>query len=358
MSGTSLDGVDAALVAFDDETPSLVSTYFEPYPEKLFTALKEACQASQLSFEKLGTLDATLGDFYAHCVQQLLLNSTLSASNVVAIGSHGQTIQHSPNSTPPFTLQIGDANRIAANTGITVIADFRRKDMAAGGQGAPLVPAFHQSVFRSDEADTAILNIGGIANLTFLSEHLAEPVIGFDCGPGNTLMDQWCQRHFDTPYDKAGNLANKGHLNKPLLDSLLSDRYFSQPYPKSTGPELFNMQWLDSHLSKNPTNELDTLTTLCELTVASIALGLKQLPNVDQVLICGGGVHNLFLKNRLEHQLGYLVDTTERMGIHPDWVEAMAFAWLAKQTLEGKPGNLPSVTGANKAVVLGAIYPA
>lgn len=358
MSGTSLDGVDIAIVDFHGETPTLALSLFQPYPDELLVDIKNACQQNNISFNELGTLDARLGCFYAQCIQKSLLDIDLKPKDVIAIGSHGQTIHHSPNSEPPFTLQIGDANRIAELTGIPVVADFRRRDIAAGGQGAPLVPAFHQSVFQSDTHNLAIINIGGISNISILNRDQYKSVIGFDCGPGNTLMDQWCQQHFDRDYDHSGQLSKEGTVNKELLNSMMTDPYFTLAYPKSTGPEYFNLKWLATHLDQHPSSLKNTLCTLCELTALSITQNIKQLSNIDKVLVCGGGAHNEYLMGRLISLLDQPVETTENYGIHPDWVEAMAFAWLAKQTIEGKTGNIPSVTGAKKAVILGAIYSA
>ena len=358
MSGTSLDGVDIAIVDFNAGTPVLLSSHFRTYPEGLLGAMKTTCSQSNILFDDLGQLDSQLGDFYAESILQSLTKAKLQAKDIVAIGSHGQTIQHSPNSTPPYTLQIGDANRITEGTGISVVADFRRRDIAAGGQGAPLVPAFHKAIFQNSSENLAIINIGGISNLTFLSNNHNDPVIGFDCGPGNTLMNQWCQLHFARPYDESGELSKEGSINELLLDSLLSDQYFKLSYPKSTGPEYFNLSWLSAHLDKHPSSTKDTLSTLCELTAACIEESLAAVPSIDKALICGGGVHNEFLLQRLKARLGCPVETTRAYGVDPDWVEAMAFAWLAKQTIEGKPGNIPSVTGAKNAVVLGAIYSA
>jgi len=358
MSGTSLDGVDVAIVDFNGETPSLISSHFETYPSALYLALKEACQQTTIAFNELGTVDSQLGSFYAQCIQHALLEANISTKAINAIGSHGHTVHHSPNSKPPFTLQIGDANCIAEKTGVTVVSDFRRRDIAAGGQGAPLVPAFHYAVFQSEKNNLAIINIGGISNITYLDQAPREPTIGFDCGPGNTLMDQWCQRHFDMPFDKSGALSETGSIYTPLLDSMMADPYFSLAHPKSTGPEYFNLAWLTQHLARHPCNINDTLSTLCELTARCIVLSLEKFSSVNKALICGGGVHNAFLMQRLRSLLDIAVATTASHGVDPDWVEAMAFAWLAKQTMEGKTGNTPSVTGAKKAVILGAIYSA
>ncbi|KXJ55393.1 MAG: anhydro-N-acetylmuramic acid kinase [Colwellia sp. Phe_37] len=355
MSGTSLDGVDVVIADFNDTEPVLVSSLFKEYPNSLLLPLKAACQNTAIEFDQFGMLDSLLGSFYAQCIEEALLSADIRANNIIAIGSHGHTVQHSPNSHPPFTLQIGDANRIAENTGITVVADFRRRDIAAGGQGAPLVPAFHQSAFQSQSKSLAIINIGGISNITFLNKN-KEDIIGFDCGPGNTLMDQWCQLHFDMPYDTSGQLSRKGTTNELLLQSMLNDPYFSQIHPKTTGPEYFNLNWLKAHVDQHPNNPYDILSSLCELTAQCIAQSIKKLPVTDNALICGGGTKNTFLMEKLQSLLDCPVETTATYGVHPDWVEAMAFAWLAKQTMEGKPSNTPSVTGAKKPVILGAIY--
>jgi len=358
MSGTSLDGVDIAIVNIDKKPPELVASHYQTYPSQLLHEIKSMCRQSSTDLEQLGQLDAQLGEFYAECIDRALNKARLSKHDIKAIGSHGQTIHHNPRCTQPYTMQIGDPNRMAERTGITVVADFRRRDIAAGGQGAPLVPAFHQAMFRSNNETLAVINIGGISNVSHLSKDPLAPLIGFDCGPGNTLMDQWCQHHFSQHYDNDGLLASQGNINEDLLNSLLSDPYFSAAHPKSTGPEHFNLKWLKQHTTKHPGSINDTLSTLCELTAASIALSLESLGDIDRVLLCGGGIHNPFLIKRLHHLLKQPVETTKSLGIEPDWLEAIAFAWLAKQTIEGKPGNAPSVTGANKSVILGAIYPA
>ncbi len=358
MSGTSLDGLDIALVNFETKQPVLLAQKLAPYPKALLKQLKDLCRLQTTSFNKLGSLDIILGDFYADAVLGFMRDNDIRTSDVIAIGSHGQTIHHEPNGTAPFTLQIGDANRIAEKTGITVVADFRKRDMAAGGQGAPLVPAFHAACFQNAEQNRAIVNIGGIANITFLPKNNSHDIIGFDSGPGNTLMDQICQQHFNQHYDENAALAKTGTVNQVLLATLLDDEYFKLPYPKSTGPEYFSTEWLASYTSAHATNPQDTLATLCTLSALTIAHALKQLPNCSSVYICGGGVHNPVLMDALKKHIEGSVETTDIIGVDPDWVEAMAFAWLAKQTLDGKPGNIPSVTGANKAVILGAIYPA
>lgn len=357
MSGTSLDGVDAVITDFSTEKTSLIASHFLAYPRELLASIKEISQGSLLSFDQLGLADANLGIFYAEVINQLLARSNISASQITAIGSHGQTIQHSPLSSTPYTLQIGDPNRLSELTGITVVADFRRKDIAAGGQGAPLVPAFQQAAFSLKHANRAVLNIGGIANITFLPSNSQQDVTGFDCGPGNTLMNQWCQKHFNCEYDSNGLLAKSGAPDKTLLKQLLADSYFQRQAPKSTGPEYFNLDWLET-FDLNLKEPIDILATLCELTAKSAADCINQLPNLADALICGGGIHNNYLLERIAAYSKITIASTENHGIHPDWVEALAFAWLAKRRVEKLPGNIPSVTGAKRELILGAIYAA
>jgi anhydro-N-acetylmuramic acid kinase len=272
--------------------------------------------------------------------------------------AHGQTIHHAPEAPQPYSLQIGNPARIALRTGIEVIADFRRADIEAGGQGAPLVPAFHKSVFAERDEDRGVLNIGGIANVTILPCDPARAVTGFDTGPGNTLMDQWAQHHLGTDMDLDGNRARQGEVDKPLLQALLSDPWFRRFPPKSTGREHFNLSWLEASLLERGTSPADVQATLCELTARSIADAVGQhAAGTRRLLVCGGGVHNSRLLERLSAFLPALaVESTAAPGIDPDWVEAAAFAWLARRHLQGKAGNIPEVTGAARAVVLGARF--
>ncbi|MGD8484134.1 MAG: anhydro-N-acetylmuramic acid kinase, partial [Thioalkalispiraceae bacterium] len=299
-----------------------------------------------------------LGRLFAESVHQLLNQCRVPHSEITAIGSHGQTLRHYPHGQYPSTLQIADANIIAEQTGITTVSDFRRRDMAAGGQGAPLVPAFHQVIFHDPTQDRVILNIGGIANITLLPANGV--VSGFDTGPGNCLLDSWVQQHLSINYDRDGEWGASGHVHPGLLERMSNDAYFSLASPKSTGREYFNLSWLNDILRSFPNLAAqDIQATLVELTARSISDAISEtLPGCKQVMVCGGGIHNQHLMQRLDELLvEQRLLSTEQAGIAPDWVEAMAFAWLAKQTLENKPGNLPDVTGARKAVVLGAIYP-
>jgi anhydro-N-acetylmuramic acid kinase len=359
MSGTSADGIDAALVDFAQTPPSIIATHYQAYPQTLRDQIHAISQPGVNEIQRLGELDILLGKAFADAVNQLLKKQSLSAGAIKAIGSHGQTIRHSPNHTSRFTLQIGDPNTITAETGITTVADFRRKDIALGGQGAPLVPAFHQFILASSTVDRAVVNIGGIANVTLLQPN-TEHVIGFDTGPGNTLLDAWISHHQQKTHDTNGDWGKQGKIQTDLLNTLLSDMYFKLPPPKSTGREYFHLNWLRNHLEsiKRPITAEDVQATLTELTAQSILQAIQQQMPRGEILICGGGARNQYLMERIQTlaQTSFSVNTTQKYGIDPDWVEAVAFAWLAKQTLNHQPGNLPSVTGAKQAAVLGGVY--
>lgn len=359
MSGTSADGIDAVLVDFSQHPPHLMATHYTSYSPLLREKILSLCTKGEDEIERLGELDHLLGQAFAASANEIIKQHSISQQHIKAIGSHGQTIRHRPHQVVRFTIQIGDPNIIVAETGITTVADFRRKDIALGGQGAPLVPAFHQAVFSSSINHRAIVNIGGIANITILPKD-PSIMIGYDTGPGNTLMDAWINQHQKSRHDEQGKWAATGKVDNKLLSLLLADHYFHLSPPKSTGREYFNLNWLNQYLSQlaKPLSPVDIQTTLAELTAQTIMLEIKkQLPD-GEILVCGGGVQNNYLMLRL-HQLAqpqFTVSSTESHGIHPDWVEAMAFAWLAKQTLDKKPGNSPAVTGAKQAAILGGIY--
>jgi anhydro-N-acetylmuramic acid kinase len=358
MSGTSLDGIDAALVAFDGHRPRLVDTYYKAFEPDFRERLKNFCFAESVELRTFGELDACFGQYLADSANALLTQSGIDSKSIAAIGSHGQTVYHHPHDPYPFTLQIGDPNRIAEITGITTVADFRRRDIAAGGQGAPLAPAFHDAVLRTETENRAVVNIGGIANVTLLPKDEGRPAIGFDSGPGNTFLDLWTKRQLARPMDENGKWAKSGTVCEDLLKALLADPYFGLPAPKSTGQEYFSANWLESRLARFRLDPADVQATLCQFTADSIAEAIRRHePRTDRVLLCGGGVHNDFLVSRIARQLACPVESTAACGIDPDWVEAMAFAWLARQTLEGLAGNLPEVTGAAHPAVLGGIYP-
>lgn len=362
MSGTSVDGIDAALVALsDDSLPRLLAARCMPMPVDLRTRVLLLSQPGDNEIDRLGELDVDIGKQFAQTALHILRDAGVAAHQVTAIGSHGQTVRHRPGATTPFTMQIGDPNTIAAITGITTVADFRRRDMAAGGQGAPLVPAFHDAVFRSQYDDRLIINIGGMANITLLPAARDRPVQGFDTGPGNVLLDAWNERHHGSPLDRDGTWARTGTVDQQLLQQLLADPYFCEPPPKSTGRERFSLAWLDEKLamcSRAVASE-NVQATLVELTTRTIADAASRWgPSSGCVYLCGGGAHNVYLCERLAVAMpGHQIASTAELGVDPDWVEAMAFAWLAQRTLAGLAGNLPAITGARQAVVLGGIYP-
>lgn len=357
MSGTSLDGVDVVLAAIDDRMVAQQASYLHPIPPAIKQAVLGMCQGQAVTLAQVGELDAKLGNLFADAVLGLLNKAGIEAEEVTAIGCHGQTVWHQPKGDTPFSMQLGDNNRIAAMTGITTIGDFRRRDMAWGGQGAPLVPAFHQALLAHPTEQRMILNIGGIANISLLLP--GQPIRGYDTGPGNMLMDAWVSQHHGHAYDKDAEFASQGRVDLTLLQHMLSDPYFSEPAPKSTGREYFNLAWLEQQLaSVQPLPAEDVQATLAELTATTIADQVQLAGGCDRLLVCGGGARNPLVMARLSAMLaGTEVSTTDAFGVSGDDMEALAFAWLAFRTLSGQPGNLPSVTGASQETVLGAIYP-
>jgi anhydro-N-acetylmuramic acid kinase len=359
MSGTSVDGIDAVVVSIALSGKTTVETVHQhAIPPDIRRWIHELCGPGEDELDSAGTLDVELGRLFADAANAVLRRAGLAPPDIRAIGSHGQTVRHRPHGPNAFTLQLGNPSVIAEHTGITTVADFRMRDMAAGGQGAPLVPAFHRAQFHAPGKHRAIVNIGGIANVTYLPGTETQPVLGFDTGPGNTLLDQWNAEHNQTTHDAGGAWAASGVVQPALLQRLLSDHYFAKSPPKSTGREHFNLAWLEMALRETGSfAAADVQATLAELTAQSIARDLEQLSAIDEVLLCGGGTRNTDLVGRLARQLrGKPLASTETLGIHPDWVEAAAFAWLAHRTLQGLPGNLPSVTGARKEVILGGVY--
>lgn len=358
MSGTSLDGVDVVLAAIDENMVAQQASYCHPMPPDLRQAILAICQGQALTLSQLGQLDTRLGQLFAEAVLTLMRRESLEVDDITAIGCHGQTVWHEPQSAAPNTLQIGDNNQIVAATGITVVGDFRRRDMALGGQGAPLVPAFHQALIMDATERRMVLNIGGIANLSLLIP--GQPVRGFDTGPGNMLLDAWIWRNQGKAYDKDAQWARSGKVSHALLDALLREPWLALPPPKSTGRELFNLGWLEQHLRHFPgIAAQDVQATLNEFTAVSIAQQVQLNDGCDRLLACGGGSRNPLLMARLAaHLAGTEVTMTDTIGINGDDMEALAFAWLAFRTLSGLPGNLPAVTGAREKSVIGAIYPA
>ncbi|SGY93661.1 anhydro-N-acetylmuramic acid kinase [Moritella viscosa] len=382
MSGTSIDGIDAALVAFEHGKCQLIAQHLQAMPAKLTAQLHQLCRPNGNEISTLATIEQPLAETFALACEQLLAKTQYTAKDITAIGSHGQTVRHHPEHG--FTLQIGDANILAALTNIDTVADFRRKDMALGGQGAPLVPAFHQAEFQHQSINRAIVNIGGLANITYLpSLQQNKSIIGYDTGPGNTLLDAWftAKNNSEKNYDEDGQWAKSGVVIESLLTSLLQHEFFALSPPKSTGRELFNLAWLQSYLSKELAtisnkhsqsySDADVQRTLTRFTAVSIANEVTKLMHnnignksvglniTNEVYICGGGAANPLLMADLAQLLPVTpVMTTTEIGIDPNWVEAIAFAWLAKQHIHKLPGNLPAVTGASRLAVLGAFYPA
>ena len=358
MSGTSMDGVDTALVSIEDTGITLLAHDEFPMPDDIKARLLEVCIGQKTDLIAIGELDHQLGHLFADAVLQLLDKSGTPASSVTAIGNHGQTVFHQPTGDSPFTMQLGDANIIAAKTQIQTVADFRRKDMALGGQGAPLVPAFHHTIFHPQDSSVVVLNIGGISNISVLRPN--HPTLGYDTGPGNMLMDAWVDKHIGEKFDRNAQFALKGQLNQALLEQLLSESYLSQLPPKSTGRELFNLPWLEQQLTefKDLAAE-DVQRTLCEYTALTIANEVEtyRLGNQPALYVCGGGTRNPLLMKRLSELLpSWEVESTTSKGVDADYMEAMAFAWLAQRHVHQLPSNLPEVTGASRAASLGVLY--
>jgi len=362
MSGTSLDAIDAVLVNFGDDakrTVDLVATHEHPFPAKLRNELQALiASGTATSLDDLGRIDRELGVTYAGAVNELLANAGTAATDVTAVGNHGQTIRHQPDAEPAFTMQIGDAATIATVTGIPTVADFRSADVALGGQGAPMVCGFHEWAFAADDSPAVVVNIGGIANVTVLQPG-AEP-LGYDTGPGNTLLDDWYGRHHkDSPFDADGAWAASGTVNQNLLAAMQTDSYFNRPAPKSTGREYFHSAWLDRRLQEAAADAspADVQATLAELTASTIGTAVKSHLDKGAAYLCGGGARNADLAGRIGRALPDLqVESSLALGVDPAWVEAVAFAWLARARLQQIPAGQPSVTGARAAAILGAVY--
>ena len=389
MSGTSLDGMDAVLCQFGNDSSAetdtqqplrLLATLSQDFPPRLREVLLALCQPNGVQeliptvgepnseLDWFGWASKAYAEFASEVVNNLLQQSNTDVESVLAIGCHGQTVRHRPQMG--FSLQLVDANIIAERTGISVVSDFRRRDMAVGGQGAPLVPAFHQALFATPDSTRVLLNLGGIANITILPANESSvnnsPVIGYDTGPANLLLDAWTALHTDKDYDAGGAWAQSGQVIEPLLNQLIEHPFFARTYPKSTGREDFNLAWLQSELQKFDQasahirySSADVQATLTELTAMSASMQINMFINAKEnssVYVCGGGALNDYLMTRLQaHLPHFTVETTASLGLNPAWVEAVAFAWLARQTLMGETGNLPAVTGANKGVVLGQV---
>ena len=356
ISGTSVDAIDAALVDFDVAPLRIIAasaTPFAPALKRRLSALIE--NPGSVALDEVGQIDVELGRAFAQAALELMQNAGIGAGRVTAIGSHGQTLRHRPDLATPFTWQIGDPNTLAEMTGVTVVADFRRRDVAAGGQGAPLLPVFHDQVFRSDSEDRVIANLGGIANITILARDSS--VTGFDTGPANRLLDAWIASHEGKEFDAGGAWAASGQVDDTLLRELLEEPYFKLAPPKSTGRELFNLPWLQSKLGLFARQPCDVQATLQQFTAESLADAVRQYAPGAALYVCGGGAHNVNLLNAIGLLIApNRVASTATLGLDPDYVEAVAFAWFAKRTLEGLTSSAGSVTGAKGARILGAVH--
>ncbi|XID74903.1 anhydro-N-acetylmuramic acid kinase [Alkanindiges sp. WGS2144] len=364
MSGTSMDGIDLVAVSFDPLT--LHATLTVSFPEELRNELMALSQPGDNEIERMGQADVAYARLVGQAVVQLIKNNGLDASKISAIGSHGQTIRHRPHLG--FSLQIGDPNLIAEISGIPVVSDFRRRDLAAGGQGAPLVPAFHQALFAHSTINRIILNLGGIANISILPAGNPAQVYGYDTGPANVLMDGWCKRHTGQHYDEDGAWAAHGNSIPALMELMQRHDYFAKRPPKSTGREDFNLEWLDNQLDDwrnqvdyDPNDDLpeNVQATLLKLTVRPIKKAVARCGLAGgELYVCGGGAYNITLMEQLRWRLAkhdWTVESTVKLGLAPTWVEATAFAWLARQRMQQQPGNLPAVTGASGLRILGTV---
>lgn len=354
-----MDAIDAVLVDLTADRPQLLATHTEPLSPDMQMRLANLAESVQVKVDDLLQADIELGEQFANAANAVVAKGNTPPHNVRAIGSHGQTIRHRPQKAIRATLQIGDPNVIAERTGMLTVADFRRRDMAAGGQGAPLTPTFHSVAFASPDEVRAIVNIGGVANITLL-DPTQQDIIGFDSGPGNSLMDRWVEKHRREPFDNQGTWGRAGTLVEELLRKMLLEPYFQYPPPKSTGRELFNLNWIEQQVSNKAYPTQDVQRTLCELTARTINEAIaKSAPNTKRIIIAGGGVRNALLLERLEKLApDAQICSSADYGVDPDWLEAIAFAWLAKRRLDGQSANMSSVTGADGARVLGGIFAA
>ena len=356
MSGTSADSVDTVLLSISEEKIKSLRSYSHPIPDKVKISIYESVNSVSLDKNRINKLDMLLGEIFAEAVNEILIQERISSKDIKAIGSHGQTIKHSPNLPTPFSLQIGNAQLLANLTGIRTVSDFRSEDISAGGQGAPITPIFNKHVFASDNK-RVIINIGGITNITLLDRKTY--TIGYDIGPGNCLMDSWARKNGMGNYDEGGKWANSGKVNPSLLTLMLEDNYFKKPNPKSTGPDFFSLKWIEESIDKSGENLTpeDLQSTLLELTVKSLTEELKDsgITKYDDLFFCGGGIHNEYLMERIEKEIGWKIYTTADIGVDPDYLEATSFAWFSEQRIKGKKFDLSRITGSKREVFLGKI---
>jgi len=361
MSGSSLDGIDAVLARWDGEKIHILATHFQSYPDILRLKLRHLVEGSgsEDPLHQFGQTHSLLGHHYAKAVLQLLAQTQVIPAQVAAIGCHGQTLRHCPSGESAYSLQAGDPHIVARLTGITTVSHFRQADMIAGGQGAPLAPVFHAATLSEPGRNTAVINIGGIANISIIDQH-GNVIYGYDTGPGNALMNDWSQSHLNQPYDDGGTWASQHHPSPVLLDKLLSDVFIQKKPPKSSGRDYFHLSWLQKHIHNLSLSPGDIQASLCEFTARTIADAIgNHTPEQARVIICGGGWHNHFLVKRIRALCAPReVQSTESLGIDPDFVEAAAFAWLARCCIHQQPLCLKSVTGASLPSILGSITPA
>ncbi len=353
MSGTSCDGVDVVVVDFTEQINCVANAHVA-YPKNTRNQILSLLQQPSISLQAFSRLDAELGHLYAQVIQTVLSENRIDAEQIHAIGLHGQTVYHDPEHEFANTIQLGSAPSVAQYTGIPTVANFRQMDIANGGQGAPLAPIFHQTMFAKPDQSVALINLGGIANITWL--HHGQ-VMGFDTGPANCLMDDWIQLHQQIYFDHGGQWAQQGHVKTDLLTSMMTDDYFAKKPPKSTGREYFNLKWLEQHLSQQVISPVDVQRTLLQLTVDSVVQDLTSLAtDWDQIIVCGGGAHNRFLLAELGQKLQQPVVSSSDLGMDTDFVEATMMAWLAQQRVTEQRLDLGSITGAKKPLLYGVIH--
>ena len=356
MTGTSADSLDCAAVNFSKKEINIIGLKNYDIPTALKQKIQESSQALELNESLIKDLDIKLGYFFSESIKDLIKTLSLDKNQVSGIGSHGQTIKHEPNAENPYSMQIGDPQLISNNLGIKTVGRFRDDDILAGGQGAPISPVFHREVFAQTGEKRLIVNIGGITNISVISD---QEIMGFDTGPGNCLMDTWCRKNLKGDFDDEGNWAKSGEVNKTLLDFMIDDNYFKKEHPKSTGPDYFNESWLLNCINEvdQDLNANDVQATLAELTALSLSMSLNEIEDVsEKVYFCGGGTHNLHLLKRINLKIKKTCLTTQELGIDPDYLEAICFAWLAKQRLDDRKFDMQNITGSKKAVYLGRVF--
>tara|TARA_B110000014_G_C20126756_1_gene601122 strand:+ start:2810 stop:3922 length:1113 start_codon:yes stop_codon:yes gene_type:complete len=356
MSGTSADAIDSVLVDFSEGKINLINSFSKKIPTELKKQILDYKDLTSVNIQNLSSLEHDLSELFAVCVNKILVNSEIKPKEIIAIGSHGQTIWHAPQIDKPYTIQLGDPNIISSRTGIRTVSDFRRMDIANNGEGAPLAPLFHKRFFGRNKKNIAVVNIGGISNISFLDGENDQD-LGFDIGPGNCLMDLWIRENTNKDYDDNGELAKSGKVNQDLINIFLKDNFFNRSPPKSTGTDYFNIDWLNRKLSLLEKKESikNIQASLLALTSITISNAFKELKKIDEIFLCGGGVNNNYLVEDLKKMLPEKISSTEKVGLNPDFLEAICFAWLAKKRIEKKYHDLTGITGNRNKILLGNI---